>query len=242
MNDSKSEFVIFGSSRSLPKCTIQQIGIADTVVSRSKNVKVLGVSMDENLTFKRHIALKTRAAALSMYNIRKLRQYLDRPTCLKLANALVFSHMDYCNSLFVNLPKKTLAPFQRIQNLTAKIILNWSKYDSATKALAELHILPVYVRSEFKILVLVFKCLHGLAPVYLTDLLKVHTSNRCTRSSKINNLHVPFTKFTTFADRSFSIAGPRLWNSLPQNVKDITNLTSFKIHLKTHLYKRTFSP
>ena len=197
--------------------------------------------MDENLTFKRHISLKTRAAALSMYNIRKLRQYLDRPTCLKLANALVFSHMDYCNSLFVNLPKKTLAPLQRIQNLTAKIILNWSKYDSATDALAQLHILPVSVRSEYKILVLVFKCLHGLAPVYLTDLLNPQVSHRFTRSSTNNSLQVPFTKHTTFADRSFSVAGPRLWNSLPHNITEITNLASFKIHIKTHLYKRTFS-
>ena len=94
-------------------------------------------------------------------------KYLDRPTCLKLANALVFSHMDYCNSLFITLHLTTLAPFQRIQNLTAKIILDGSKYDSTTEALKELHILPIPVRAEYSKLVLVYRCLHGLAVEYI---------------------------------------------------------------------------
>ena len=240
MNNSKSEFIIFGSNRSLPKCTTQDIDVANTVVVRSKCVKLLGVLLDENLTFKRHIAAKARIAALAMYNIRKLRQYLDTSTCLKLANALVFAHMDYCNSLFVNLPKSTLAPLQRIQNLTAKIILNRSKYDSSTEALKELHILPVSVRSEFKMLVLVFKSLHGLAPSYLSDLLSSKVSRRSTRSTSTNALHIPFTRHSNFADRSFGVAGPRFWNALPDSLKDISDIRSFKAALKTHLYRRTF--
>ena len=127
MNSDKSEFVIFGSNRLLPQCSINEISVANATVTRTYHVKLRGVLLDENLTFKQHISMKSRVAAVAMYNIKKLKKYLDRPTCLKLANALVFSHMDYCNSLFINLPSTTLAPFQRIQNLTAKIILDGSE-------------------------------------------------------------------------------------------------------------------
>ena len=70
-----------------------------------------------------------------MFNLKKFKRHLDRGNCLKNANALIFSHMDYANSVFINLPKLTLHHFQRIQNMTAKIILAVSKFSSTTGAL-----------------------------------------------------------------------------------------------------------
>ena len=173
MNEDKTEFIIFGSSRSLLKCESTSIRVGNSNVERTSCVGLLGMQLDEHLTFKDHIAKKSRAASYAMFSLLKLRHYLSRESCLQIANALVFSHMDYGNDLFINLPASTLRPFQRIQNFTAKIILGKSKYDSSTEELKELHILPVHVRSEFKLLVLVFKCLNNLAPKYLSDLLVV---------------------------------------------------------------------
>ena len=150
MNDDKTEFVVIGSHRLLHKHNTESIAIGDSIVERSSSVKLLGVHLDQHLNLKMHISQKSRAAGLAMHNLIKLRPYLDKDTCLKLANALIFSHMDYCNSLYVDLPHTTLKPFTRIQNLTAKIILNQSKLSSSTEALKELHILPVHARADFK--------------------------------------------------------------------------------------------
>ena len=150
--------------------------------------------------------------------------------------------MDYANSLFVNLPKSSLWPLQRIQNQTAKIILGRSKFSSSTDALKQLHILPIHVRAEFKLLVLVFKCLHNLAPDYLSNLIQRRKCHYSTRSSTSGcQLQVPFTKSSTFRDRSFSVAGPKLWNSLPENVRNCSSIDSFKSKLKTHLFTKTFN-
>ena len=64
--------------------------------------------------------------------------------------------------------------YQRIQNIAAKLILNRSKTDSATKAYYELHWLPIRARIEYKILLLVFKCLHNMVPKYLENLLIIN--------------------------------------------------------------------
>ena len=198
--------------------------------------------MSMSLSHKNHISSKARAAAHGMHNLRKLRKYLDLSSALKIANSLIFSHMDYANSLFVNLPKSSLWPLQRIQNQTAKNILGRSKFSSSTDALKQLHILPIHVRAEFKLLVLVFKCLHNLAPDYLSNLIQRRKCHYSTRSSTSGCLlHVPFTKASTFRDRSFSVAGPKLWNSLPENVRDCSSIDSFKSKLKTHLFTRTFN-
>ncbi|KAJ8039461.1 hypothetical protein HOLleu_17189 [Holothuria leucospilota] len=215
MNDEKSEFIIFGSKNQLPKCITNVITIGDIPVHRSDKIKLLGVFLDESLNLKYHINMKARAAALAMSNLKKIRHYLDRSSCLKLANATIFWHMDYCNGLFFNLPESTLHPLQRIQNLTAKLILGRSKFDSASEALKELHILPIKARIEYKILLLVFKCLHSLAPAYLSVLLELKSSYYSTRSSEGLLLKVPFTSRKSFADRAFSVAGPKLWNALP---------------------------
>ena len=240
MNDDKTEFTIFGSSHLLQKCDLMNITVGQSVVERSPVIKLLGVQLDEQLNFKEHISNKARMAALGMFNLIKLRPYLDRKTCLKLANALIFSHMDYANSLLVNLPKTTLHPFQRIQNLTAKIILGRSKYTSSTEALKELHILPVHVRCEFKLLVLVYKALNNLAPSYLKELLNIKPFSYKTRSSNSIMLEVPFTRHETFADRSFCVAGPKCWNRLPDKVKCCSDINMFKKELKTYLFARTF--
>jgi hypothetical protein len=240
MNEEKTEFIVFGHNRSLSKCNTTSIRVGESDIPRNPCLKLLGVYMDEQLNFKRHIATKCRAAMCALMCLKKLRPHLSKETSLKLANALIFSHMDYGNGLFINLPKSTLHPFQRIQNYTAKVILQRSKFSSSTEALKELHILPIHVRSEFKLLVLTFKCIHGLAPKYLSDLLNATRSRYTTRSSSRNILHVPFVKCKTFAERSFSIAAPKLWNNLPGSVQESETVDLFKKRLKTHLFERTF--
>ena len=105
----------------------------------------------------------------NLQRIRAARKYLTRPACNKLMVSLVISHLDYANGLLGGLPKCTIDQLQRVQNITAKIVLGKGKYDSSTRCLGELHWLPIQHRVEFKIMTLVYKSLHGLAPQYLTN-------------------------------------------------------------------------
>ena len=100
----------------------------------------------------------------------------------------------------------------------------------------ELHWLPVRQRIRFKTAVLVFKCLHGLAPEYLSEYCKLTTGRTHLRSANACLLSVPHTQ-TTYGDRSFAVGGPVLWNSLPVALQssDITEET-FRRHLKTFLF------
>ena len=240
MNDSKTEFIICGSRSGLQKCKSTTIAVGETSVKGSPCIKLLGLNTDEQLTWKHHIGLKSRVASLSLHNLNKIRKFLTKDNKLKLVYALVFSHIDYCNGIFVNLPKASLKPFQRIQNFAAKMIVGKSKFDSATDALKELHFLPIKARCDFKILLLVYKCLHGLAPAYLRDLIKVKVPGYSTRASTQNMLVVPFTRRKTFAHRSFGVAGPRLWNGIPNDVRNSESVVVFKRKLKTYLFKRCF--
>ena len=43
-----------------------------------------------------------------------------------------------------------------------------------------------------------------------------------------------------YGDRSYAVAAPSLWNKLPRNIRQITELDSFKANLKTHLFNQAY--
>ena len=112
---------------------------------------------------------------------------------------------------------------QSIQNYGAKLVLGKTEYDSNRQGRAELHWLPIKSRIKFKVLILVFKCLRGESPSYLSNLLV-----RCpelTHNLRSNNIKdkliVPKTVRQTFASRSFSVVGLILWNRLPYHINPV---------------------
>ena len=244
MNDSKTEFLLCGSRFQLAKCKTLHFKVGDTQVPRSDQIKYLGVLLDANLTFKNHILQKCKIASINLRNIKSLRKHLTIDSCKTLVQGLVISHLDYSNALFADLPSTTLKPAQLVQNHAAKVILGLRKFDSATEALKQLHWLPIRQRCIFKLLLLVYKSLHNQAPSYLSDLLVKRQSTRTTRSSSEDDTKLiePFTARSTFASNSFSVAGPRHWNSLPASVRQSPSVDVFRRRLKTHLFDQYFNP
>ena len=83
-------------------------------------------------------------------------------------------------------------------------------FDHITPILFKLHWLPLNYRIHFKILLFVYKCLNGLSPTYLSELLRSTNGPRLLRSSSQSFLAVPRTSLKTHGDRAFSAAAPRL--------------------------------
>ena len=84
----------------------------------------------------------------------------------------------------------------------------------------KLHWLPIRFRLDYKLALLMFKCYRGETPNYLCDLLSIDERTGIARSLRSYQqdgvtYRIPFTKSKTFVDRSFSVAGPKIWNGLP---------------------------
>ena len=159
-------------------------------------------------------------------------------------HAFVTSRLDNFNSLLYGIPKKEIKRLQRIQNAAARIITKTKSSCHITPILRQIHWLPILQRIDYKICLLTFKSLHGLAPKYITGLIhKVESSamsHRSHRSEEKNLLIVPSSRLVTFGDRSSSVAAPKLWNNLPADCRAITKLSTFKSELKTWLFKQAF--
>ena len=140
---------------------------------------------------------------------------------------------------FYGLPQNQISRLQHIQNTAARVVTLSRKSCHITPILKELHWLPVSQIIVFKLMLIVHKSVNNIAPIYISELLKVYTPSRNLRSSNMSLLKEPTSK-RTWGDRSFSVAAPRLWNHLPTKLKSFHSITRFKSLLKTHLMSQFF--
>ena len=124
-------------------------------------------------------------------------------------------------------------------NASARLVYCAPKYCHITPLLRELHWLPVRVRIDFKILLITFKLLQGFAPSYLKNLVSVLPASHYQLRRNDNGILLVSPRLKpkkTMGDRSFMVAAPALWNSLPLSVRQAKDIDSFKRLVKTYLF------
>ncbi|XP_076829950.1 uncharacterized protein LOC143475954, partial [Brachyhypopomus gauderio] len=210
-------------------------------VTPKSTAKSLGVTIDSDLSFDGHVCNVTKAAFFHLCNIAKLRHLLSLADAEKLVHAFGSSRLDYCNSLLIGCSKQSIKKLQLVQNAAARVLTKARKFDHISPTLAALHWLPIKYRIEFKVLLLTYKALKGLAPQYLSELIDYYNPSRPLRSQNAGFLLVPKISKTTAGGRAFSFKAPQLWNSLPAPIRDSDTVPIFKSRLKTHLFNQAFS-
>ena len=168
---------------------------------------------------------------------------LDEGSVKTLIQALVFSRLDYCNSILANLPDVTLVPLVRVQHSAARLIWNLKRQDPVLPLMMELHWLPLRFRITFKLCKLMHGIYYDTGPKYMKELV-TPTSSLPGRerlcSATTMNYDIERTKLK-FCERSFAVSGPTAWNTLSANLKCIGNILSFKRNLKTHLFSIAYT-
>ena len=239
LNDNKTEAILFGTKTQLEKCSmIDSIKVGDSDIKIQTCVKNIGVYLDSELKMTQQVNSITSSAWFQLRNISKIRRYLTTEATLTIVHAFITSKLDLYNSILYGCPASLLDKLQKVQNAAARLILGGNKFDHATPLLNKLNWLPIPRRIEYKIILLTFKSLHGLAPGYLSDLLKIYNPPRQLRSKNKMLLEVPKTVLKTYGDKAFAYAAPTLWNSLPEELRTTSSIELFKRHLKTHLFKK----
>ena len=238
LNADKTELIIFGSKSVTEKIGKISIKVGDQIIKSSDCVRNLGAMMDSNLSMKNHVNIICRGAWYHLRRIGQIRQYLDDDTAEKLIHAYVSSKLDFMNGLIYGLPNILLDKLKRVQYAAARIARRVPKHTHMTPVLRDLHWLPVACRIEYKLLLIVFKALHGQAPKYLCDLLVQQTNSRSLRSSSQCLLVVPKTQTVTYGDRSLTYAAAKLWNILPLHIKMSPSLSCFKTSIKTCFFSK----
>ncbi|XP_028272704.1 uncharacterized protein LOC114443000 [Parambassis ranga] len=241
LNSDKTEVIVFGPKHLRTSLSDNTFSLDGITLASSTTVRNLGVIFDQDMSFVSHIKQVSRTTFFHLRNITKIRSILSQSDAEKLIHAFVTSRLDYCNSLLSGCPHYSINSLQLIQNAAARVLTGSSQRDHISPVLASLHWLPVDSRIHFKILLLTYKALHGLAPLYLQDLIVPYVPNRTLRSLSAGLLVVPRIHRSRMGGRAFSYQAPLLWNQLPIWVREADTASTFKTRLKTFLFSKAYS-
>ena len=219
------------------------VNILGNSLSPAKFAKNLGVTFDADFTFKKHVSTICSSCYYHIRDFSRIRKYLTKDTAVVLANALVSSRLDYCNSLLYGLPKAEIKRLQAVQNTLCRIVTRCSRFSHITPHMKALHWLPIASRIDFKTNLLTYKALNTGQPSYLKMYLNVYESRYNTRRAVPDNLALStfdFNKKVHVSSRhlhnSYEYVAPKKWNNLPLRVRAAPSVMSFRSGLKRHLF------
>ena len=155
----------------------------------------------------------------------------------------MLTRLDYGSSTLAGLPARQLNRLQYVVKSAARLVYSARGSEHVSPLLQELHCLRVSQRIDFRLAVLVYRCMNGTAPRYLgSELQRVADieSRRRLRSASSPSLHVPRSLHKTIGDRAFPDAAALVWNMLPPAITPLSSLEAFKGALKTELFRRSY--
>ncbi|KAL9970070.1 hypothetical protein ACROYT_G022385 [Oculina patagonica] len=194
------------------------------IIPRVYEVELLGVVIDDALNFSTHVSKIIKKAGKQLDVICRLRNVLSSSSKLCLYNSFVMSYFTYCSSIWHNCLKSDSDKLEKLHERALRYI-----YKGRSSSSASLCSRIGYTLSERRIqdtLIIIFKCLNNLAPVYLKDLFCVRDNIKNLRG--INKIVLPKVNTTKYGLKSVRYWAANAWNQLPDRVRTIATLQAFR--------------
>ena len=235
LNIGKTEYMIIGSRQRLSTFDNYNLKVCvdNDQINRVVKSKSLGLTIDENLTWKCHIDDITKKFSSGIGALKRIRDFISEETAIQVYKSLVEPYFSYCAPVWDGLGKKLSEKLQKLQNRAARVITR-SSYDiSSCSLLDELKWETLSSNRLKQKAILMFNTLNKRTPVYLQQMFSPSESSYNLRDSH-GKLFVP-RPHTDYLKRSFSYSGASLWNSLPESLRLVTSHHAFKTGLETFL-------
>jgi hypothetical protein len=199
-----------------------------------KNFKLLGVLLDEHLSFDYHISSLCAKVSKSLFCINRIKNFVTKNALKMLYFSMVHSHFVYCINIYGCANQTTLNKLKIKQKEAIRIISGAGYRDHTKPLFKSLNILPLEELIKFSALKFMHSFTNGKLPLIFNDIWvknAVRNPERVLRNN--NNLNVPAHHFATLK-RLPLFTFPRLWNEEPER-KNNPNVNVYQRQLKTHL-------
>ena len=237
-NNKKTKIMLLSTSRmgklhdlANPTHPTYHIHHTNQLIERVAVYKLLGVQFDENLNWEAHINKLCQSVYAKLYVLRYLRRTASYRLRKQLAEALLLSRINYCCSLFWNLPQYQ---FKKLDKLLCRIASFVTLKYSTTEDVINLGWLPMQQRVEFELLKLAHKSIHlEDFPSYLKGFHLRAAGRQMRNVEEIDSNYV-----CNVSDKLFIGKASRLLNDLPKAIREEADSNKFRSFLKKIFVRR----
>ena len=238
LNISKSSFMIMKSGRNRRPADVN-VFIGGKTITQENEIKILGVTVDKNLTFTTHVKNLKKNLKYCLRAFTRAVRYIHQDTAKILYNSAIASRLNYCDVVWSPEGTTLQHSIQVIQNMAARRILGVNSRHSSKPLLQELGWIDLKNKRDLHKLVLFKKILKERNPTSLIEELETYRRrNERTSRSNPDNLIIKCCK-TNYGKRTFFNNTIRKWNMLPLSIRDTASVKSFKERLHAHMLRGT---
>ena len=198
-----------------------------------ESIKILGVHLDHKLNWSKHVQEVNKKANYAVRNLQRVNMLIPFKPRILLYNSLIASHFNYADTVWAGCSMKDQNKLQRTQNLAVKSILGMRKNESARDALKTAKLLPLAEKRKIHEGVFIHKGLQNKLPLSVCKQYAQHKTSNNSRSSERKILGIPPHKSEKFKSSPL-YRTITTWNSIPQKIKEIENMDTFKRNYQKH--------
>jgi hypothetical protein len=231
LNETKTKSMCVTTSQKMLNMhrTDLRLHVGGTAIESVTHHKVLGIIIDQHLTFNQHVESLTKLISQKVHQLRKIKNYLNDSGKKAFYFSHIQSHTDYCSTVWDGCSADHLKKLNSLHRRSMKLISN-KIFDQTDDLYRHLKLLPLKKHFLFNKAKLVHKILFKNAPSYLSKLL----ASTSRHSDRLKVLELPLPRTNLFKT-SFCFSGRLLWNSLPDYLKKIKIPNSFNKEILLYL-------
>ena len=232
LNVKKTSYMIFGNSKN----KTANIYIDNILLNRQYDTKFLGVILSANLKWNKHIDVVVSKASKNIGIIAKVRHLLPQKLTRNLYFTLVHPYVNYCNLIWASPVKSVqLERILKVQKKYCRLITFSNFVEHSRPLFVRLCILNVYEIHKLLLLSHIYAITNGLTKnEYSQQYYIVNSDIHQYNTRQKNNLHIPNCRTST-KQNTISFQGPKLWNSLPMDVRSSPSIMIFKRKVRKYL-------
>lgn len=245
INENKSCFMFIGSKpmiKKLEEINLNEIIVKNTAIKRMTHAKNLGLTFDEVLSWRRQVNLCVSKATGLFLQFVRYKRFLSSESKKVLCESLVLSQFNYCDMVYMSIDTSLQKKIQKIQNMCVRFIFNHRRRDNSNykELRTKIAWLSMRDRSFLHGLVQMYKILNSKAPNYLIDSITLTSEIHAVNTRQVNNtIWIGKDTKSKIHRNSFRFYISRLYNLIPENIKNCKSVKSFKNNLTKFLLNNT---
>ena len=224
LNDKKCHLLMFGNKKHQHTITI-----GNSVINESNSQQLLGVNIDKNLNFSDHVNTLCKKASQKLHALARISPYMGQDKVKLIMNAFIKSHFSYCPLIWMFHDRKSNNRINKIHERALRIMYHDS--DSSFEELLLKDKSVTFHQKNLQLLMIeVFKTVKTSNPTFMKEIFVERQSLYNLRS---NGLSRPIPKSTSNGLETIKYTGSKLWELLPNEIKQLSSIREFKGYINT---------